>query len=77
MPRNVRPSWINVEIEGKQTDIASGPRSRNGDMYVTIYVRNEGYVHKLMDVNLLANTAMVTALIDIDGLEPIRKEYNQ
>ena len=43
MPRFVRPSWVEVNIEGRQR-FASGPRSKNGTMLVKFLVRGNGSV---------------------------------
>lgn len=41
-PANVRPSWIEVDVDGRKTPIATGPRSRAGDLIANISVRDKG-----------------------------------
>jgi len=43
MPRFVRPSWVEVIIEGRKR-FASGPRTKSGTMLVQFLVRGEGSV---------------------------------
>lgn len=42
MPRNVRNFWITLDVDGKKTDVATGPRSRDGGFRITILVREDG-----------------------------------
>ena len=79
MVRNIRPSWIEVDIDGRETLIESGPRSRSGNMYIKIYVRKEGEIHQAASINLMATTdgKQVVMNINADGEPNIRKEYSQ
>jgi len=51
MPRNVRNFWVNLEVDGRRTEIATGPRRRDGGFTLTVYQRDDGgimrplYVH--------------------------------
>jgi hypothetical protein len=42
MPRNTRNFWIEADIDGRHTDIASGPRHREGGFRLRIYQRERG-----------------------------------
>jgi len=42
MPRNVRNFWLTLDVDGKKTNVATGPRSRDGGFYLTILVREDG-----------------------------------
>jgi len=44
MPRNVRNFWIEASVDGRGSDIATGPRSSGGGFSCTIYVREEGSI---------------------------------
>lgn len=46
MPRNVRNFWIEVEVDGKRTRIATGPRAADGGFSMTISQRRKGNVMK-------------------------------
>lgn len=44
MPRNVRNFWIELEVDGKQTKIATGPRSVEGGFSLRVRMRQHGAV---------------------------------
>ena len=86
MARNVRPSWIELEVEGKQTNVKTGPKSRNGNMYVTFYIREEGQIKKCMTVDFFANEETVRVEIALAdkfktpsgySTDLLEKTYNQ
>lgn len=51
MPRNVRNFWIEGNINGKATKIASGPVRKDGGFTLTIYMRNKGEVCPVVDIS--------------------------
>lgn len=46
----VRNFWINARVDGRRTNVAGGPRARDGGMSVTIYLRSEGAVKKALSI---------------------------
>lgn len=40
----VRNFWVDANIDGRQTMLSGGPRSRDGGMNVDIYIRDEGSI---------------------------------
>ncbi|KKM88320.1 hypothetical protein LCGC14_1259900 [marine sediment metagenome] len=40
----VRNFWIDTRIDGRKTDLSSGPRSRDGGFLQTIYMRDRGSI---------------------------------
>jgi len=44
MPRNVRNFWIEASVDGRRSDINTGPRKSDGGFSCTIYVREEGSI---------------------------------
>lgn len=40
----VRPFYIESDIEGRQTNLAGGPKSGRGDMTTSVYQRDEGAI---------------------------------
>lgn len=40
--KSVRNFWVVVDSDGRQNPIATGPRSRDGQMTITLYVRQNG-----------------------------------
>jgi len=53
MPRNVRPSFIHVDVDGRESAIDTGPKSRTGQMSITLYIRNNGQVTKFITIDCL------------------------
>ena len=51
MPRNVRNFWIELDVDGKKTRIATGPASKDGGFDLTVKMRNEGGIVKALQVN--------------------------
>lgn len=49
MPRFVRPSWVEVDIEGRER-FASGPRSKAGQMRIKLLVRDNGEITKSLTI---------------------------
>ena len=83
MTRNVRPSWIELEVEGRKSNIATGPVARNGNMYAKFFVRENGQIINCLNVNFFANGETVKVVIGLDtdfkpnGLFELEKTYNQ
>lgn len=46
MPRNVRSFWIEGSAEGRASQVAFGPRRKDGALNLTIYMRHRGGVAK-------------------------------
>ena len=38
----VRNFWVELDIDGRMTQIVGGPRSRNGGFNLIVYMRNDG-----------------------------------
>jgi len=41
MPRNVRPAWIALDIDGRRSPFAAGPRARGGWLAGSITLRTD------------------------------------
>ena len=50
MPRNTRNFWVDLHIDGRSSNLAGGPVSKDGDISGTIYVRNNGGVVKGLEI---------------------------
>lgn len=42
MPRNVRNFWVTLSVDGKKTDVATGPVRRDGGFTLSVRMRDEG-----------------------------------
>jgi hypothetical protein len=65
MPVNVRPSWIDVSVDGRDTNIATGPRSRDGSMSAKFYLRVNGSVTHVLDVDCIASRDKKTVQLQV------------
>jgi len=43
-PRNVRNFWLELEVDGKKTKVATGPVRKDGGFVLTVKQRNIGSV---------------------------------
>lgn len=59
MPRITRNFWLTLDVDGKKTKIATGPRSSGGGFYLDIQVREKGAIS--------ANRFTVRGWISRDG----------
>ena len=48
-----RNFWIDTNIDGRQTKLTGGPRSKDGGMTVTISQRNEGAIETPVKVECI------------------------
>lgn len=44
MPRNVRNFWIELQVDGRYTPIATGPVSKDGGFRVKVRIRENGTI---------------------------------
>lgn len=44
MPRNVRNFWITLNIDGRETQIATGPVRKDGGFNLSVKMRDEGEI---------------------------------
>lgn len=50
MPRNVRNFWIELEVDGKKSRIATGPVRKDGGFRMTIKQRSSGRIIRAVDL---------------------------
>ena len=69
MPRNVRNFWIVAEVDGKKETVETGPKAKDGGIYITIKQRDNGDIHKPLRVIGTAKDdgALVIDVLDHDG----------
>lgn len=46
MPRNVRNFWLTIDVDGKQTPVACGPRAKDGGFSIRVQIRDAGTVRE-------------------------------
>jgi hypothetical protein len=40
----VRNFWVSADIDGRATELAGGPRNKNGGMTICLYMREDGCI---------------------------------
>lgn len=61
MPKNVRNFWIELDVDGKASRVATGPKARNGGFTLTVKMRQNGGI--ITPVTIRGDGSMV----DIEG----------
>lgn len=56
MPRNVRNFWLQAYIDGRTSDVATGPKNKDGGFTLTIYQRSKGDIVKALTVTGVADS---------------------
>ena len=51
----MRNFWIECEIDGKKTKLASGPRAKDGGMHIELFQRIGGESVKIVDIECQAS----------------------
>ena len=65
----VRNFWVDADIDGRQTELGGGPRSKSGGMDVTVYQRDDGSISTAIRIACRVNFEgkLVLAVRDGDG----------
>lgn len=74
MPRNVRNFWITTMVDGKQTAVATGPRSKDGGFTTTIQMRDKGGILRALTIEGAAvNNALVLRVASDAPIDVVRQ----
>jgi hypothetical protein len=68
MPRFVRPSFLTARADGVATAVATGPKSRTGELSATFNVRSAGEVLPLLGVSAVASADGASVLVRVVDL---------
>jgi hypothetical protein len=63
----VRNFWIEGFIDGRNTDVTGGPKSKEGGMTVNIYQRNCGSIEKALRIECLECNGNLRTKVFADG----------
>lgn len=66
--RNVRPSFVKVEVDGLSKSIATGPKSRSGCVAATFLVRDNGEAVEAVSVGMMASADGSTVTVRVRDL---------
>jgi len=50
MPVIVRNFWVDAQVDGRQEDLGSGPRAKDGGMTLQVYQRDDGGIVKALSI---------------------------
>jgi len=67
----IRPSFLEVTIDGRKHRLTGGPQSRTGEMHIELYVRQHGKIRHLLNIDCIPfasgkNTSIVIKDTDED-----------
>jgi hypothetical protein len=51
----VRNFWVDASVDGRKTDVGTGPRAKNGGMEVTLYQREDGCISTALRIACRVN----------------------
>lgn len=64
----VRNFYVEADIDGRQTTLGGGPRSKDGEMTVCLYQRVEGCISDPVKIKCRErNGVLTTEIFDPDG----------
>lgn len=73
-----RNFWIEAEIEGRNTSLAGGPRSKDGGMDVTLLVREDGGISDGVRITCRSDGEKNTIVVwGPDGEKLYEREYRR
>lgn len=75
--RNVRPSFVRVEVDGRKSSIATGPKSRSGCIAATFSVRENGEAVEALSVGMMASADGSTVRVVVRDLRTGATVYEQ
>lgn len=52
----MRNQWVEVNVSSSQNNVATGPRSKDDTMNITLYQNNEGSSQEILDVRCYSET---------------------
>jgi hypothetical protein len=73
----VRPSWVDVKVDGRKTEVGTGPRAGDGDMRAVFYLRSDGDIDKVLTVECRSDGETVTLLVWAGNGGLVHKEERQ
>jgi hypothetical protein len=66
MPRAVRNFWVEVYVDGRKTNIGTGPRCKGGGMMIEVFQRDRGCIKKACTLYCTSDQGenLTTELVD-------------
>ena len=63
MPRNVRNFWVDLSVDGRKSDVGTGPRAKDGGMIARFYIRDKGEVKNAVTVRCYERDGTLTLVV--------------
>lgn len=63
----LRNFWVTADIQGRETDLEGGPRSKDGGMTVTVLQRKDGAKVEAVKVNCWERNGELYSRVQING----------
>lgn len=66
---SVRNFWVEADVDGRETTLSGGPRSKDGGMYITLKQRSEGGIAVAFKIKcyVTQDGNLVSAVFDDEG----------
>lgn len=64
--RRVRPSWIDLQVEGRTNSVHTGPKSRTGRLAAQFKVRDKGKARPILLVRFEPNDDGTATTLSVD-----------
>ena len=65
----MRNFWIEAEIDGKKTKLASGPRAKDGGFELTVKVRSNGESLRAVEIRGFVHSVTGKLILDVREFE--------
>ena len=72
----MRNFWIECEIDGKKTKLASGPRAKDGGFELTVKVRSNGESLRAVEIRGFVHSVTGKLILDVREFEPVGNIHN-
>ena len=63
----VRNFYVKANIDGRETELAGGPRNKDGGMSITLYQRDKGAITEVIRINCFEEDGQLFTYVRIDG----------
>lgn len=67
MPRNTRNFWLDLDVDGRDTSVTTGPASKEGGFRQEVFIRDGGRVEQALTISGYAHRDGTLRLVVKDG----------
>ena len=74
-PRNVRNFWIELNVDGRETEIATGPVAKDGGFSMSILIRENGKIsRRKVEINGFHDSQTMKNAVTVDLVDDYGEE---